>query len=73
MPLISWDPVVEATYQLWIGHGADLLEAIAVALIIGYILIATLEWLVRSLLQRRFTIEIERRWPRAPNPSRVSA
>jgi uncharacterized membrane protein len=49
--------VVEATYQLWIGRGADILEAIAVALIIGYILIATLEWLVRALLQRRFTIE----------------
>ena len=46
-----------ATYQVWIGRGADILEAIAVALIIGYILIATLEWLVRSLLQRRFTIE----------------
>jgi uncharacterized membrane protein len=48
---------VEATYQLWIGRGADILDAIAIVLIIGYILIATLEWLVRSLLQRRFTIE----------------
>jgi uncharacterized membrane protein len=47
----------EATYQIWVGVGADTLEAIAVALIVGYIVIATLGWFARSLWQRRFTIE----------------
>jgi uncharacterized membrane protein len=51
------DNSAEAIYQLWVGRGASIVEAIAVALIVGYVLIATLQWLVRSLLQRQFTLE----------------
>jgi uncharacterized membrane protein len=47
----------EAVYLQWVGLGADTIEAIAVALIVGYILVATLNWLVRSLLRRDFTLE----------------
>ncbi len=47
----------EAIYQRWVGYGANAIEAIAVALIVGYILMATLTWLIRSLLQRRFSLE----------------
>jgi uncharacterized membrane protein len=47
----------EAVYLQWVGLGADTIEAIAVVLIVGYILAATLNWLVRSLLRRDFTLE----------------
>ncbi len=50
------DSGAEAIYQLWVGVGANAIEAVAVALIVGYILIATLGWLVRALLQRAFTL-----------------
>ena len=46
----------ETVYLQWIGRGADTIEAIAVALIVGYILAATLTWLVRSLRLRQFTV-----------------
>jgi uncharacterized membrane protein len=45
----------EAIYQFWVGVGANAIEAIAVALIVGYILIATISWLLRALWQRGFT------------------
>jgi uncharacterized membrane protein len=45
----------EAIYQAWVGIGANVIEAIAVALIVGFILIATLSWLLRALRQRGFT------------------
>jgi uncharacterized membrane protein len=44
-------------YQKWIGIGADTIEAIAVVLIVGYIVFATLGWLGHSLRSRRFTLE----------------
>jgi uncharacterized membrane protein len=47
----------EAIYQFWVGIGANAIEAVAVALIVGYILIATASWLVRALWQRGFTPE----------------
>lgn len=47
----------DAIYQLWVGRGADIVEAIAVSLIVGYIIIATLQWLARSVRHRRFTLE----------------
>jgi uncharacterized membrane protein len=47
----------EAIYQSWVGIGANAIEAIAVALIVGYILIATFNWLLRALWQRGFTPE----------------
>jgi uncharacterized membrane protein len=47
----------EAVYLQWVGRGADAIEAVAVVLIVGYILVATLDWLVRSLLRRQFTLE----------------
>ena len=47
----------EAIYQRRVGFGANAIEAIAVTLIVSYILIATLTWLIRSLLQRRFTLD----------------
>jgi len=43
-------------YQKWVGLGADTIEAIAVVLIVGYIVFATLSWVVHSLLQRRLII-----------------
>ena len=43
-------------YQQWVGRGADTIEAIAVVLIVGYIVFATLTWVGRSLLQRQFTL-----------------
>jgi uncharacterized membrane protein len=46
----------ETAYILWIGRGADSIEAIAVILIIGYVLAATFNWLVRSIMQRRFAV-----------------
>jgi uncharacterized membrane protein len=45
----------EAIYQFWVGVGANAIEAIAVVLIVGYILIATISWLLRALWQRGFT------------------
>jgi uncharacterized membrane protein len=51
------DVGAESIYFKWIGFGADAIEAIAVVIIVGYILVATLTWLFRSLRQRRFTIE----------------
>jgi uncharacterized membrane protein len=47
----------ESIYQQWIGFGADTIEAIAVAVIIGYILVATVGWLVGSVRRRQFTLE----------------
>jgi uncharacterized membrane protein len=47
----------EAVYLQWVGLGADTIEAIAVVLIVGYILAATLNWLVLSLMRRDFTLE----------------
>jgi uncharacterized membrane protein len=44
-------------YQEWVGIGADTIEAIAVVLILGYIVFATLSWVWRSLLRRQFTLE----------------
>jgi uncharacterized membrane protein len=44
-------------YQLWVGRGADIVEAIAVTLIVGYIIIATLQWLARSARHWQFTLE----------------
>lgn len=49
------DTGAEAIYQLWVGVGANLIEAIAVALIVGYILFGTASWQVRALWQRGFT------------------
>ncbi len=51
------DAGAETLYLRWIGFGADAIEAIAVVVIVGYILIATLDWLLRSLRERRFTLE----------------
>jgi uncharacterized membrane protein len=51
------DTAAEAAYLQWVGRGADTIEAVAVVLIVGYILIATLTWLVRSLRRREFTLE----------------
>lgn len=51
------DSGAESIYLTWIGYGADAIEAIAVIIIVGYILIATIDWLLRSLRQRRFTVE----------------
>ena len=51
------DAAADAGFQLWIGRGADAIEAVAVVLIAGYILIATLNWLVRSVPRRQFTLE----------------
>jgi uncharacterized membrane protein len=46
-----------ATYQQWISLGADAIDVIAVTLIVGYIVFATLNWLGRSLQHRRFRLE----------------
>lgn len=51
------EPGAEAVYQQWIGRGADAIEAIAVVLIVGYILAATLKWLLSSIRRRGFTLE----------------
>jgi uncharacterized membrane protein len=48
---------VNPMYQTWIGLGADAIDVIAVVLIVGYIVFATLTWLGRSLLHRRIRIE----------------
>jgi uncharacterized membrane protein len=44
-----------AAFQPWVEAGTTAIEAIAVALIIGYILVATMVWLIRSLIARRVT------------------
>lgn len=50
------DSNAEIAYQQWVGRGADAIEAIAVTLIVAYILVATVAWLVRSLRRRQFTL-----------------
>lgn len=47
----------DAIFQQWIGRGADAIEAVAVVLIAIYILIATMNWLARSVPRRQFTLE----------------
>jgi uncharacterized membrane protein len=47
----------ESIYLLWVKGGAMLIEALAVALIIASILIATFTWLRRLLAERGFTLE----------------
>ena len=51
------DSAAEAEYLLWIGRGADTIEAIAVLIIVGYILAATCRWLLAALRRRSFTLE----------------
>jgi uncharacterized membrane protein len=51
------DTGAEAVFQQWIGRGADAIEAVAVVLIVGYILIATLSWLGHAVVRRQFTLE----------------
>ena len=47
----------EAAYLQWVGLGANAIEAVAVLLLVAYILSATLTWLVRSLRRREFTLD----------------
>src|SRR5271170_1761378 len=47
----------ESVYLHWVGIGADTIEAIAIVLIVGYILVATFNWLLRSALRGAFTLE----------------
>jgi uncharacterized membrane protein len=47
----------QSLYLLWVDRGAMLIEALAVALIIIFIMLATFSWLSRSVSQRGFTIE----------------
>ncbi len=51
------DVNAEIAYQHWVGWGADAIEAIAVILIVGYIVIATLVWLARSIRRRQLTLQ----------------
>jgi uncharacterized membrane protein len=51
------DLAADAQYLEWIGRGADAIEAIAVLLIVGYILAATCRWLLVALRRRSFTLE----------------
>ncbi len=48
---------LEGEYLRWIGAGADAIEAIAVILIVGYIVAATCKWLLMALRRREFTLE----------------
>jgi uncharacterized membrane protein len=48
---------LEGEYLRWIGAGADAIEAIAVILIVGYIVAATFKWLLMALRRREFTLE----------------
>jgi uncharacterized membrane protein len=50
------DSAADAQYLEWIGRGADAIEAIAVVLIVGYILAATCRWLLAALERRSFTL-----------------
>ncbi len=52
----------EAAFQQWIGRGADAIEAVAVILIAGYILIATVIWLVRVVGRRQSWLEYYNRF-----------
>jgi uncharacterized membrane protein len=51
------DSAAAAHYLDWIGRGADAIEAIAVVLIVGYILAATARWLLVAVRRRSFTLE----------------
>lgn len=51
------DGTAEIAYQQWVGLGADIVEAIAVVLIVGYILAATVTWLVHSARRWQFGLE----------------
>ncbi len=50
------DTSFQSAYLLWVERGAMAIEALAVALILGFIVIATLVWLWRSLVQGGFTL-----------------
>jgi uncharacterized membrane protein len=47
----------EASYLLWVGRGAIAIEALAVVLIVTFIMVATFNWLLRALLSRGFSVE----------------
>ncbi len=51
------DSAATADYLRWIGRGADAIEAIAVVIIVGYILAATCGWLLVASRRRSFTLE----------------
>jgi uncharacterized membrane protein len=51
------DAYAESVYLQWVARGANAIEAIAVILIVSYIVTATLRLLVRLLRQRQFTLE----------------
>jgi len=51
------DVNAETAYQHWVGWGADAIEAIAVILIVGYIVTATFVWIGRSIRRRQFTLQ----------------
>jgi uncharacterized membrane protein len=47
----------QAVYLLWVERGAIVIEALAVALIVGFILTATCGWVLRVVRERDFTLE----------------
>jgi len=52
------DGAVEHTgYLLWVQRGAAVIEVLAVALIICFILIATIAWVARAAREGEFTLE----------------
>ena len=48
--------VVRTGYELWVERGAWAVELIAVVLIIGFIFIATVNWLYQTLFHRDFFV-----------------
>ena len=47
----------QAAYLVWVERGAILIEVLAIALIVGFILAATVTWLVRAAAWRVPTLE----------------
>jgi uncharacterized membrane protein len=46
--------VVHTGYELWVERGAWAVELIAVVLIVGFIFVATVNWLYQTLFHRDF-------------------
>lgn len=51
------DTEPQASYLLWIDRAANVIEALAVALVLAFIIVATLSWLRNAARKRAFVIE----------------
>ena len=61
-PDLRPEPAVHAAYQDWVEWGAWSVEMLAVAVIIGFILVATANWLYQGFFHRNLALEQYQRY-----------